>query len=139
VDLALRLPGADPAALQPPGGRFLATNPTMSGSPPAATAAPAAATSSTPAAAASSPQTSAAAQSTSPDSTPASGGAQRHAATAQGFFKVLDRDGDGKITDLEWQRSSRLRPKFEEAGADLSQAMSEEQFVSYYVKFSTGG
>ena len=140
VDLAQLLPGADPAALQP-FGSHIASNPTMSGSPAtaAATPAPAAAptASATAQAAPANPPSEVAEPSTSSVSTPTSADAERHAATAQRFFKILDRDGDGKITDLEWQRSSRLRPKFEQAGADLSQPMSQEQFVSYYVKFST--
>jgi hypothetical protein len=139
VDLALRLPGADPAALLPSGGRFMAANPTMSGSPAAATAPSSAATSSSPAAAASSMRPAAAATSTSPVSAPASGDVQRHTADAQRQFKRLDRDRDGKVTDLEWRYSVLLRPKFEKVGADLSQPMSEEQFISYYLQFSTGG
>jgi hypothetical protein len=138
VDLALRLPGADPAALQPFGDRFMASNPTMSGSPPAPVAAPSAATFSSPAAAAASASSAAAAQSTSAVSAPASADVQRHTADAQRQFKRLDTDGDGTVTDLEWRRSVLLRLKFEKAGVNLSQPMSEEQFIGYYMNFVVG-
>lgn len=149
VDLARLLPGAVPAALQPFGSTIPA-NPTMSGSPgaaatpppasaPRATAGAATATAVSPNTASANPAPSAATAEDSNNASTLSADAKRHAATAERFFKVLDRDRDGKITDLEWRRSSRLRPKFEQAGADLSQPMSQEQFVDYYVKFSTSG
>ena len=127
ADLATLFPTVDPAAFGPATG-------TPSGKAAAeSTEAPAASS-----IAATKTETPAATlvQSTE-SSTASSPDIERYKATAARFFKILDRDRDGNITDLEWQRSSRLRPKFESAGADLTQPMSEEQFTTYYVKFST--
>ncbi|WP_197444289.1 EF-hand domain-containing protein [Maioricimonas rarisocia] len=56
------------------------------------------------------------------------------AARAKYTFRLLDRNRDGSIAPEEWQRSRRLRPLFEEAGTDLSQPMTVEQFVPIYLK-----
>lgn len=53
---------------------------------------------------------------------------------AERFFSLLDRDRDGNVSELEWARSQRLKPKFEEAGANLTEPMSSDQFVSFYVR-----
>lgn len=58
------------------------------------------------------------------------------AARAKYTFRLLDRDRDGSVTPEEWQRSRRLRPKFEEAGVDLSKPMTVEQFVPTYLKIN---
>lgn len=58
----------------------------------------------------------------------------RKARTAKYFFKLMDRNRDGQITEDEWGRSRRIGPKFREAGHDLSSAMPEEKFVSEYVR-----
>jgi len=122
ADLSSYLPGADPAALGP-----------GTGAPAVAASTPAAPIKGTPSASTSSkPSQPEVAKVTKPSSADL----DRHKATAERFFKILDRDRDGNITDLEWRRSTRLRPKFEAVGADLSQPMSEDQFVNYYVKFS---
>jgi len=56
------------------------------------------------------------------------------ARTAGVLFKSLDADKNGKITSEEWVRSVKLKPKFEAAGYDLSQAMDEQQFIAAYRK-----
>ncbi len=53
---------------------------------------------------------------------------------AERYFSLLDRDRDGSISELEWAGSKRLKPKFEEAGANLTQPMSSEEFAAYYVR-----
>lgn len=131
VDVTTILPGINPAAL--PG----ITSGTVAATPEASRV-PASSPSIV-----STPDSDGAGPSGTPDEEKApvtdSADVERHTATAQRFFKILDRDRDGNITDLEWQRSSRLRPKFEAAGANLSQPMAEQQFIEYYVKFSTSG
>ncbi len=52
--------------------------------------------------------------------------------TAQLFFNQMDADKSGSLTPDEWARSRRLKPKFEEAGIDLSQPMNLQQFTSAY-------
>jgi len=52
------------------------------------------------------------------------------------YFPLLDRDKNGKIDGKEWDRSKRLRPMFEKAGADLSKPMSKDEFVAMYIKAS---
>jgi hypothetical protein len=52
--------------------------------------------------------------------------------TAQLFFQQMDADKNGSLTPDEWARSRRLKPKFEEAGIDLSGSMNVEQFTIAY-------
>jgi Ca2+-binding EF-hand superfamily protein len=62
--------------------------------------------------------------------TPASDGAL--ATRAASMFRLLDANRDGMISAEEWNRSSQLKPKFEQAGIDLSQPMSRETFIETY-------
>lgn len=48
------------------------------------------------------------------------------------FFKGMDVDKNGTITSEEWARSEKLKPKFEQAGYDLSQPMNQQQFIEAY-------
>ncbi|QDT17561.1 EF-hand domain-containing protein [Alienimonas californiensis] len=57
---------------------------------------------------------------------------------AERFFKLLDRDRSGKVSLPEWDRSEKLKPKFEAAGADLSADLDLETFVTYYGKTLNG-
>ncbi len=59
--------------------------------------------------------------------------AEPHVKQAERFFSILDRDRDGSLSGQEWQRSSNLRSKFEQAGVSLSEPMPKESFVKYYV------
>ena len=52
------------------------------------------------------------------------------------YWPLLDRDKSGNIEGKEWDRSKRLRPMFEKAGADLSKPMSKDEFVAMYIKAS---
>ena len=49
-------------------------------------------------------------------------------------FSLLDLNRDGVISELEWRESKKLKPQFEQAGVNLGQPMSADQFVSYYVQ-----
>lgn len=53
---------------------------------------------------------------------------------AASMFRLLDADRDGMISPQEWNRSSQLKPKFEQAGIDLEQPMSRDQFIEHYVR-----
>ncbi len=53
---------------------------------------------------------------------------------AERFFALLDRDRNGTVSDLEWEKSQRLKPKFAAAGANLATPMASEEFVRYYVR-----
>ena len=65
------------------------------------------------------------------------GGGSRQDREARYYFSLMDRNKDGSITSKEWSRSRRLKPMFEKAGADLSQSMSKQQFVDFYVQVTT--
>ncbi|MBD3673990.1 MAG: hypothetical protein HUJ26_10745 [Planctomycetaceae bacterium] len=52
--------------------------------------------------------------------------------TAKLFFSQMDVDKSGQLTPDEWERSRRLKPKFEEVGIDLSKPMNLEQFTDAY-------
>jgi Ca2+-binding EF-hand superfamily protein len=54
--------------------------------------------------------------------------------TARLFFSQMDVDKNKQITPDEWERSRRLKPKFEDAGIDLSVSMNEQQFIEAYRK-----
>jgi hypothetical protein len=52
-------------------------------------------------------------------------------------FSLLDRNRDGVLSEHEWRISKKLKPQFEQAGVNLGQPMSADQFVSYYVQIIT--
>lgn len=54
-------------------------------------------------------------------------------------FQQLDANKDGQLTADEWRVSRRLRPQFEKIGANLSQPMSQEQFLGYYRQARSNG
>ncbi|HUG17757.1 MAG TPA: EF-hand domain-containing protein [Planctomycetaceae bacterium] len=54
--------------------------------------------------------------------------------TAKLFFARMDADNNKQITSEEWARSRTVKPKFEEAGIDVSNALSEQQFIEAYKK-----
>jgi len=56
---------------------------------------------------------------------------------ARNFFGLLDSDHDGNVSSSEWNSSRQLKPLFEKAGIDLSSPMSEDQFVSHYVRIKS--
>ena len=49
------------------------------------------------------------------------------------FFKLLDRNMDSSVSPEEWKKSRSMRRMFEKENIDLSESMSQEQFVSHYV------
>jgi len=49
------------------------------------------------------------------------------------FFKLLDRNKDQTVSSKEWKKSRSMRRMFEGANIDLTQDMSQEQFVNHYV------
>lgn len=49
------------------------------------------------------------------------------------FFKLLDRNKDNTVSAEEWKKSRSMRRMFEGANIDLSQSMSQAQFVTHYV------
>jgi len=49
------------------------------------------------------------------------------------FFKLLDRNKDQTVSSEEWKKSRSMRRMFEGANIDLTQSMSQEQFVNHYV------
>ena len=50
------------------------------------------------------------------------------------YFTLLDRDRNGRISLEEWEKSSRLKPKFEAVGADLASELNQDAFVTAYGK-----
>ncbi len=56
-----------------------------------------------------------------------------HVKQAERYFLILDKDRNGSLTEQEWQRSTSIRAKFEQAGANFAQPMPKEDFVKYYV------
>tara|TARA_R110002095_G_scaffold173591_2_gene150960 strand:- start:2379 stop:3530 length:1152 start_codon:yes stop_codon:yes gene_type:complete len=49
------------------------------------------------------------------------------------FFKLVDRDKDSTVSPEEWKKSRSMRRMFEGANIDLTQPMSQEQFISHYL------
>jgi hypothetical protein len=56
---------------------------------------------------------------------------------AKKMFSLLDVDRDGSVNESEWRRSVKLKPLFEQFGADLKQPMDSTTFVSHYVQIKT--
>lgn len=52
---------------------------------------------------------------------------------AKYFFKLLDRNKDNTVSAEEWKKSRSMRRLFEGANIDLSQSMSQAQFINHYV------
>lgn len=52
---------------------------------------------------------------------------------AKYFFKLLDRNKDQMVSSKEWKKSRSMRRMFEGANIDLSQTMTQEQFVKHYL------
>ena len=50
------------------------------------------------------------------------------------YFTLLDRDRNGRISLEEWEKSSKLKPKFEAVGADLASELNQDAFVTAYGK-----
>lgn len=53
---------------------------------------------------------------------------------AKFMFNLTDSDKDGQISKEEWDKSRLIKPKFQEAGIDMTQPMNESQFVTAYLK-----
>ncbi len=53
---------------------------------------------------------------------------------AENMFRLIDKDRDGSLSAAEWGGASRLKPRFESAGADLNSPMPKEVFVDFFVK-----
>lgn len=49
------------------------------------------------------------------------------------FFKLVDRNKDDTVSPEEWKKSRSMRRMFEGANIDLTQSMTQKQFVSHYV------
>lgn len=60
---------------------------------------------------------------------------QERSRQAEYYFKLMDRNKDERITEDEWGRSRRLKPRLEQAGVDLSSPMDIDQFNDIYVKY----
>jgi len=52
----------------------------------------------------------------------------------ESMFRLIDTDKDGSISSEEWGKASKLRGRFEGAGADLSKAMPREEFLGQFVQ-----
>ncbi|HWL09465.1 MAG TPA: hypothetical protein VNQ76_13740 [Planctomicrobium sp.] len=53
---------------------------------------------------------------------------------AENMFRHLDKNRDGSVSTEEWGASTRLKPRFEAAGIDLTAPMPQEAFVDHFVK-----
>jgi len=54
--------------------------------------------------------------------------------TAEYWFDRFDRDNDGQLSSQEWRSSVNIRSDFTNAGVDLSQPMSREEFTGHYLR-----
>ncbi len=59
------------------------------------------------------------------------------AETARSVFRNLDRNGDGVLTDVEWDRSRSTRTKFENAKLTLEFPVDVETFVKRYLQLDS--
>ncbi|GIX03077.1 MAG: hypothetical protein KatS3mg113_0083 [Planctomycetaceae bacterium] len=57
---------------------------------------------------------------------------ERLAQQAQGYFKLVDKNGDGQISEEEWKASRGIRPVFERAGVTPTFPYSQADFVQKY-------
>lgn len=48
------------------------------------------------------------------------------------YFKLLDRNKNQMIDESEWKLLKKMKPKFEERGADLTQGMDKETFLGHF-------
>jgi hypothetical protein len=55
---------------------------------------------------------------------------------AKNYFGLLDENKDGSIDEKEWDKSNRVKSMFKNAGIDLAQPMSSQQFIETYVRLS---
>lgn len=55
---------------------------------------------------------------------------------AKRYHSLLDKNKNGVIDPDEWDRSKRLKPKFEAAGAEMNAPMDLDTFVKHYVAIS---
>ncbi|NNJ25727.1 hypothetical protein LzC2_18000 [Planctomycetes bacterium LzC2] len=62
----------------------------------------------------------------------------RDQAAAERYFKLLDADRSGRISLPEWDKSERLKPKFEAVGANLASELDLDAFVAAYAKTLAG-
>ena len=68
------------------------------------------------------------------DGEPAPAISDRDRKAAERYFTLLDRDRNGRISLEEWEKSSKLKPKFEAVGADLASELTQDAFVAAYGK-----
>ena len=68
------------------------------------------------------------------DGEPAPEISDRDRQAGERYFTLLDRDRNGRISLEEWERSSKLKPKFEAVGADLAAELNQDAFVTAYAK-----
>lgn len=75
---------------------------------------------------------------TSSPAPPAAGGmpSGEAADAAKRYFELLDADKNRQISQSEWSKSVRIRGMFEEAKIDLSNPMTQIDFVTNYVRVS---
>ena len=56
------------------------------------------------------------------------------ATKALGAFELLDADKSGTILGKEWDKSTRLKPKFEKGGINLALPLDKDQFTQAFVR-----
>lgn len=72
--------------------------------------------------------------STTPGSAELDSPAARQAAS---MFRLLDKDRDGNLSPTEWNGSRRQKDRFEQAGINLQQPMSRDEFIAHYVRLES--
>lgn len=58
---------------------------------------------------------------------------------AERQWEVVDKDKDGKVTEEEWGRSYYARPKFRDAGINVSFPMTKEEFTQLWSQLPGSG
>jgi hypothetical protein len=69
-----------------------------------------------------------------PVSEPVPSAEDRLARQAKGFFRSVDKDNDGQISQDEWSASRGVRPMFEKAGVTPAFPLAEAAFVEQFQK-----